>query len=356
MVKEYGYEYDAALHSLLWKETKGRIATDRLFGAICLRSGRDALKAIAREYEPTDVFLPALACDSMVLPFRMYGHTIRYYRLNSDYTIDLDWLDGQLTENALFLFMNYFGIQAIQDCQLTRIKQTHPKLVFIEDRTHHLIWKSARTFKPDYTVASLLKWLNVPDGGLLWDFTTLRNSTFSEDMSFSETRLKAQCMRATYLQTGNEETKTKYREIFSTVSDIIDSDLNPARMSAYAYALAANTDWNIIRTRRKENASCLISILQEAGVPLIQEHAGISDLYVAFLTDHRDSKQNDLSSKGIFNTIIWPLADEQKQTCRVAQYTQACMLAAPCDQRYTTDDMAYIGKEIVQIIGKYRYE
>ena len=93
MVKEYGYEYDAALNEEVWSKTEGKVTTEQLFGAYCLRSGRDALKAIAREYPPCIALLPALACDSMVRPFEQYGHNVRYYKLNSDFSINLNSLN-----------------------------------------------------------------------------------------------------------------------------------------------------------------------------------------------------------------------------------------------------------------------
>ena len=80
MIQEYGYEYDAVLQKPIWELTAGRTTKDKLWGAFCLRSGRDALKAIAREYTPRNVFLPALSCDSMIFPFELYGHKIRYYK------------------------------------------------------------------------------------------------------------------------------------------------------------------------------------------------------------------------------------------------------------------------------------
>ena len=45
------------------------------------------------------------------------------------------------------------------------------------------------------------------------------------------------------------------------------------------------------------------------------------------------------------------LMDEQKQVCSVAKFTEKNMLAAPCDQRYSTDDMKTIGAEIVRVIA-----
>lgn len=346
MVKEYGYEYDAELNRTIWEETKGKTTADTLFGALCLRSGRDALKAIAREYSPRIVLLPALACDSMVFPFEMYGHTVRFYKLNKDYSIDYDSIVTD-DEPAIFLYMDYFGLKAISDEKLQQLK-TKGNIIFIEDRTHNLIWDRTSLFEPDYIMASLRKWIPIPDGGLLWGKIS---KSFVFDTSFSNTRLQAQCMRHTYLQNGDESIKNKYRKIFSEVSAIMDKD-EPSSMSAYSYALAKNTDWENVRTIRKENAKALITILQTSPhITFIQKEAGFSDLYVAFTVKNRNEIQARLSRKGIFNTIIWPLSDEQRKACDVSKNTEEFMLAAPCDQRYTVEDMQHIGNEIVRVVN-----
>ncbi len=349
MVKEYGYEYDATLNTELWKSCKGKVTHQKLWDAICLRSGRDSLKVIAREYSPTTVYVPALACESMILPFKMYGHNIVYYKLKEDYSIDLLYMDSIL-EMGIFLYMDYFGVKAISDENLEKMRKKYPKLIFIEDRTHNLIWERKSKFQPDYIMASLRKWINVPDGGLLWTKTELKNVQYSEDTTFSEIRKKAQCMRNEFLMTGNESLKMEYRRIFSTVSDIIDKDKIPSRMSAYSYKLANSADWEYIKAQRRKNAECLIDILKKYDVQFIQDKTGFSDLYVAFVVNNRNFKQSKLSQKGIFNTVIWPLNNEQKRVCEVAKFTEEHMLAAPCDQRYSIKDIQFIGKEIANTI------
>lgn len=326
MVKEYGYEYDAVLNEEIWKATEGKVTDQKLMGAFCLRSGRDTLKAIAREYEPCVALLPALACDSMVHPFELYGHTIRYYRLNPDYSIDLDSL-GIGEEKTLFLYADYFGRPTIEDRVLEKLRN-RGNIIFIEDRTHNLIWERQYSFQPDYIMASLRKWLPVPDGGLLWGKIS---KPFGNDTTFSTTRLKAQCMRHKFLVCGDESIKTEYRKIFSMVSDLMDKD-EPSTMSAYAFALAKDTDWDWVRKVRRENAETLISILSASPyITFVQDTPGLSDLYVPFTVPYRDEVQRRLSAEGIFNTIIWPLSEQQKSECEVAKYTEENMLAAPCD-------------------------
>ena len=346
MIKEYGYEYDAVLNEKLWEETQGKVTTEKYQGAYCLRSGRDALKAIAREYEPRTVFLTALSCDSMVFPFEKYGHKIHFYRLNKDYSIDLGSLK-ECKENAIFLYMDYFGRRAISDEELECLR-SKGNFVFIEDRTHNYIWDSISSYQPDYVITSLRKWLAIPDGALLWGNI---NKPFDKDTSFSSTRLKAQGMRHSFLQNGDESLKTTYRKIFSSVSEIMDKD-GPSAMSAYSYAIVKETDWEEIRSARSNNAKVLISIMQSCpAISFIQNKTGFSDLYVAFTVQNRDAVQKTLSQEGIFNTIIWPLNNKQRAICDVARNTESHMLAAPCDQRYSVDDMEYIGHEIVRVVN-----
>lgn len=345
VVKEYGYEYDAVLKKDVWKDTEGKVTNQKLFGAYCLRSGRDTLKAIAREYEPRVVFLPALACDSMVRPFELYGHKIQYYKLNSDYSINLNSIDFG-TDEVLFLYSDYFGRSAITDEELDKLRK-QGNIIFIEDRTHNLIWETKHTFQPDYIIASLRKWLPIPDGGLLWGEITKPLGT---DTTFSTTRLKAQCMRHEFLACGDETIKTEYRKIFSTVSELMDND-EPSAMSDYSYVLTKETDWDWVKRIRQQNAEALISILSKSPyISIIQDKVGLSDLYVSFTVLNRDEVQRRLSAEGIFNTIIWPLSEQQKEACKVAKYTEENMLAAPCDQRYTVEDMKTIGAEIVRVI------
>lgn len=354
MVREYGYEYDAVLNEELARTTQGQCVKHIDHGAILLRSGRDALKTVAREYSDAVVLLPALACDSMILPFKLYGHEVVYYRLRQDYSVDYEALCLLLSKQVkqvLLLYMSYFGNPSFVDKQLEWIKQQYPNAVFIEDRTHDLIYARYNKFEPDYTVASLRKWMNVPDGGLLWANIKIKITAFSEDTSFSQKRRSAQCMRHNFFLNGDETVKTVYRRIFSTVTDQIDADPLPARMSSYAYEMALAENWDRIRRIREENATALIGVLDKSEyIKFIQSDTQRSNLYVPILIEERDKIQSKLSAKGIFTTLIWPINDEQRNCCSVAMNTEAHMLGIPCDQRYNVQDMHFIGNEILKTI------
>lgn len=347
MVKEYGYEYDAVLDKAIYNNTKGKVVYKKIMGALCMRSGRDALKAVAREFVQTEVLIPALSCDSMALPFEIYGHKVKYYRLRKDYSIDLDnvySLITKTTEPTLFLYMDYLGNKAIDDVELEQMRINYPEMVFIEDRTHNFLIKSRRSFKPDFIIASLRKWLDIPDGGLLWTYRELKNTKYSEDLTFFESRLQAQCMRHTFLQCGDEEIKKKYRKIFSTITDLIDREKLPGLMSQYSYEKVCKTNFEKIVAIRRRNAQILIDELEN--FKLVQSESGNGDVYVAVLINNRDVIQRRLASMGIFCTVIWPLNDKQRESCSVAKYTEEHILTIYCDQRYSVEDMIYVASSI----------
>ena len=352
MIKEYGYEYTAQRVSPLWEETADKPAGQLLGNGICFRSGRDALKAVAREFAPANVYMPALSCESMSMPFEMYGHRLTYYRLNKDYTADIQQLSGMLKSGSILLYFDYFGIPSLSDAQLQQLRETIPGLIFVEDRTHNLIWEKQRQFEPDYTVASLRKWINVPDGGLLWTQRKLVNREIGVDISFAQVRSEAQQLRHDYLQTGDQTKKPIFRALFSQASDILDTDRLPFAMTQYSYELVRNANWEQIRRKRAENSRYLTDILQTAGISTLGKDLPTSGLYVPLLAESRDAVQTKLSAMGIFNTVIWPLSKEKQEACPVAAYTCNHMLAAPCDQRYDTADMEYIGRQILKVICK----
>lgn len=353
MVKEYGYEYDAVLDEELYRKTKGKVANKKFMGAMCLRSGRDALKVVAREFESSLVLIPALACDSMILPFEMFGHKVKYYKLNKDYSVNLEsiyLLIANAKKNILFLYMDYFANISISDKELNKLKIKFPLMIFIEDRTHNLLVKKQRGFEPDFTVASLRKWIDIPDGGLLWNKRNLKNTKFSSDLSFFETRLNAQCMRNEFLKCGDENIKSNYRKIFSSVTDIIDGEKTPGLMSQYAYEMACVVDLIEINSIRQRNAEILINELK--GFSFVQNSSGYGDVYVAILINNRDMIQRKLALMGIFCTIIWPLNEEQRGVCEIAKYTEEHMLTIYCDQRYSVEDIKYVASCIRRVCNE----
>lgn len=356
MIKEYGYEYNAVLNDEVFSKTQWNSTNKTLWGAYCLRSGRDALKVIAKAHSGAHVYLPSLCCDSMITPFVAHNCKVEFYTLTESLTVNYACLFKMLETvkgEALLLYYEYFGLPMFSDAQIKEIKTKFKNVIIIKDVTHTLLSNIDSEKHEDYTIASLRKWTNVPDGGLLWSKHKVDLMSLSESPTFATQRLKAQKLRTLYFATGNEEIKKQYREIFSNVSLLLDSDKTPAKMTEYSYQIAKSTDWNEIRKIRRENSIILRNAFNNCGnVKTIDACVNESNLYVPILVNNRDEIQASLSNQKIFNTIIWPLREAQKKCCKNASYVNDHMLAVPCDQRYSKEDMIYISKEIVRTISE----
>ena len=356
MIKEYGYEYNAVVNNELLSQCEWKGTDKKFWGAYSLRSGRDALKVIAREHPNSTVYLPSLCCDSMITPFELYDCKIVFYPLTDELCVDYIKLSKILENSAacsILLFYDYFGIKMFETTQLIEIKKKYCDLILVRDITHNLLCFNELDIDVDYTIASLRKWTNIPDGGLLWTNHKLQNTQFFENSAFAKQRLKAQCLRTEFFETGSEVTKEKYRKIFSEVSALLDEDKTPIKMSEYSYEISANTDWEDIKKIRRDNAEILYEIFSGCeGIRLINSITDESNLYVPIMLKNRDEVQSRLSKQGIFNTIIWPLREMQISSCENTACVGEHMLAVPCDQRYTKEDMSYIGTEIVRAINE----
>ena len=76
-----------------------------------------------------------------------------------------------------------------------------------------------------------------------------------------------------------------------------------------------------------------------------------STLYFPILVKHRDALQKKLAERNIYCPVIWPVPQEAQGICDVAEYTAEYMLALPCDQRYSVEDMVYIAKELTLLLA-----
>lgn len=347
-VCEYGSEFD-------WQANEAfltQVQQDRFASAQKFRSGRDAMKAVAASVKEryTRVLLPALCCESMVSPFTMHGFTPVFYKLRSDYTADVTDVEQKLDENTVLVYGSYFGIDPFDEETLERLYRLYPQALFMEDRTQDiLIPGENRRFTPDVTVASIRKWIPIPDGGLLWGKVTAQAE---QNDTFASLRKEAMVKKSQYLQTGDEALKDVFRHMLGEASECLDASPAPHTMTAESEELLEKLDFAGIYARRQENAKALMNALtpEKDRLQLITASPEISTLYFPILVKDQSKTQTALAKRGIYCPVIWPVPREALGTCPVAEFTAEHMLGVPCDQRYTPEDMTYIGQQIMRVI------
>ena len=73
-------------------------------------------------------------------------------------------------------------------------------------------------------------------------------------------------------------------------------------------------------------------------------------LYYPILLENRDAVQQALARQNIYCPVIWPTPAQARGICETCEATAAHILALPCDQRYSEQDMATIAETLKAII------
>ena len=345
-MREYGSEYH-------WQSRQGFEGVTRrreIYAWRFYRSGRDALKQVARLHRGARVLLPALCCESMILPFTLNGCPVAFYKLKPDLTGDEADVLSKAAPGTVLLYMPYFDIQPFTTDFLARLRQSG--VVLLEDRTQDIIVGRPAPFLPDYTVASIRKWAALPEGGILKTAAALPRA--GADGRFGALRRQAMEEKGLYLENGDAGLKQDFLAKFHEADALLDESGEPVAMSMENRAYLENIDFARVLAARRRNARVLEQTLAEltaAGKlrPLCKSGT-TAGLYYPILLENRDAVQQALARQNIYCPVIWPVPAQARDICENCEATAAQVLALPCDQRYSEQDMATIAETLKAIV------
>ena len=345
-MREYGSEHH-------WQSRQGFEGVTRrreIYAWRFYRSGRDALKQVARLHRGATVLLPALCCESMILPFTLNGCPVAFYKLKPDLTGDEADVLSKAAPGTVLLYMPYFDIQPFTADFLAQLRQNGE--VLLEDRTQDIIVGRPAPFLPDYTVASIRKWAALPEGGILKTAAVL--SRAGADGRFGALRRQAMEEKGLYLENGDAGLKQDFLAKFHEAEALLDESGEPVAMSMENRAYLENIDFARVLAARRRNAQVLEQALAEpvsAGKlrPLCNSE-NTAGLYYPILLENRDAVQQALARQNIYCPVIWPIPAQAQGVCETCEATAAHILALPCDQRYSEQDMATIAETLKAII------
>jgi hypothetical protein len=356
MIKEYGSNFELSY-------TPGRgngcdLNNDK--SHLFLRSARECLYVIGKEASKKSiktVFVPALCCRSMVQPFRQLNFHVEYYRLKQDLSFDMDYLVSILKDNALLVVMKYHGMKTYDINQLRTVTNRFNNICLIQDCTQHIFTESLYDTDVDYHIGSLRKWVAIPDGAFLSGSLSdsLRNDVVTtEEDPFVIEALKGMIEKTEYLSSGRPELKTSYRQRNVFCMEYLKGTIVPHCMSKTSKAIIRNDlDIGAIKKQRHENYVTLYNALKVSHGEILQFATNQScPLCLPIIIEKRDVAQRTLAESKVFCQVLWPIPENANQICDFSVWFSNHMLAVPCDQRYTTNDMEYIAEAIENVIDE----
>ncbi len=303
-------------------------------------TGRSAIEYLLKyqlDFKPNDIILvPNFTCSSIIEAIERAKIKYIYYNISSSFNIDMKDLKNKLCDNvkAIF-FINYFGSTQSKEIieELVKLKE---KYIIIEDNTQALFTSDENKIGiGDYIVASIRKWLPIPDGAILCSEHTIKDESI--DNGYNEYMVKyilAQLMKNEYLKYGKQN-KEKYLELVKQSIDSLFSDYTIRKMTDISLKLMENQNFEDIAKKRKENYKFLYENLEEIEPIEIPFKPNIKIVPFGFviLTKYRDELNKYCIENDVYCNIHW-------KGC--ANELSDRIITIPCDQRYTKKDMEYI--------------
>lgn len=321
-------------------------------------SGRGAIKLLLSNLpEIKKALLPEYTCSSVISPMEEMGVTCCYYPVNKDFSVNESILFDLIEKYSpqMVYFQSYYGFDTLRSIKKAYHKIQEKGILVVEDITHSWLC-DFNTTDADYSVASLRKWLEIPDGGVLLS----DKHPMDYDMNIEESAqivsefVKASELKEKYFSTLNPLDKEAFRQHYVNAKDLLLKDTTVYAMSSMAQSVLAQTDFGFIITRRRENAKYLqqhinSEFVETCGVEFSNEATPL--YYPIYIKGDRKKLQKKLAENDIYCPVHWPVPSQASESIsEEGMSIYSHVLSLICDQRYGLDDM----KAIVQIINDYK--
>ncbi len=313
-------------------------------------TGRSVIEVLLRQLSmekgrSIDLWLPAFCCSSIYEAANRAGVDIYFYPIEKDMSLLEQTLKNlTLTANSVFYCIQFFGVPLSPN--IIEIFQQWKKngIVIIEDIT--LAALSSQSFRfgfGDYILASLRKWVEIPDGAIL--VTKEKMSKFDKGSAANDYSLYyfvAQLMKTCYLK-DKSLNKQDFLDFSKRGMESLFSDYEIREMSLISQRLFPNIDIERVVNIRKKNYSILYEKLQEiSGIKAFVEPTDdLVPLGMVIACEHRDSLINYLISHDIYCNIHWRQNQATERFEETSWLAEHC-ITIPCDQRYNEEHMQYI--------------
>ena len=329
-----GGEFDVDLQSLKYSHG-GNVS---LYGLYKYSSGRAALYHILldvkKRYNITKVLLPDYLCSSVVIAAEKAGVEVVFYPLNDKLELDEQHFANLYEEKCAVLFINYFGLQDLQN-QVTYVRSLNKDAVIIEDDVQGFYEFQKELIGVDYKFTSLRKTFACPDGGLVKTENLLPE--LNTVNKFHQYKLAGSILKS--LRKPEYYDDAVYLSMFEKGESMIDDEIAEG-MSVMAVDIITKTDIDRLAYIRRRNAKFICDGLESLGLnTILPVKEDKTPLFVPVYLDDRNKVRKYMFQHNCFCPVHWPLESMNvKKGAEMAEHELSIIV----DQRYTNEDMEYI--------------
>ena len=321
---------------------------NHLKDALYLVNGRSCINFLVKHLTPSTVWMPSYLCKSMIDCLETFNVQIRFYHVDSCLNLsDSTWLN-EVQYGDIVCVIDYFGFHCPINIK-QEVRSTGAKV--LEDACQALLSKNIGE-QADYLLFSPLKFLGVPDGGIL---LSLNNDSFA-DVHLNEAPAQwwlkafgASLLRREFDQEENGDSHRQWFELFREAN--ANAPIGDFSMSSISKALLFNAfDYRKISRIRRTNYQVLYNQLNS--IALMPE-LGVDVVPLGFVIrlrnrEERERLRQKLFCKNIYPPVHWKILGVVPEQFTESHQLSETIMTLPCDQRYSEDDMKFIANLICE--------
>jgi dTDP-4-amino-4,6-dideoxygalactose transaminase len=322
-------------------------------------SGRGAISLILDNINQPEniVLIPVYTCKSVILPFITNNFKIYYYDINLDLSVNADSLEECIKkyQPKIIFFQSYFGFDTLFKMRTKYQSFRKDGIIIIEDITHSLFSNIDKS-GADFYIASLRKWIALPDGGVA---ISTYHKIIADNSPVNETIVNQniKAFKLTYEYTRNLDKKLKIeaKRLLHESEDLLDEDCKHHAISEMSKTMLSGTDIGKLTFARQSNYKYLSDHLKLNSwfEPVFNDLPDeiVPLFFPVYLKCDRAKFQKYLADKEIYAPIHWPIPENLKVfLTNYSSYIFHNILSIPCDQRYIHKDL----ERIIEAFYEYK--
>jgi len=316
---------------------------------LLLNNGRSCIWMLVNLLRPPQVWVPSYLCpEGIVAAIDTSETVLRFFEVDRDLNIPSDRWVSEVSQGDLVIFIDYFGLPFDRQRAID-VKKNGAWVV--EDACQALlsgyVGKSS-----DFAFFSLIKWIGVPDGGIL---------RFPESAPMNGASLEApqpawwlKALEASVLRREFDDglpTRDRWFKLFREAEDTMP--IGPYAMSQMSQTIMKySVDYEFVAKRRGDNYRGLLAKLADFAIfPDIEP--GIVPLGFPVRVKNRDAIRQTLFDHHIYPPVHWDIDGVVPPRYEDSHQLSRQIMTLPCDQRYGPEDMERMIKVFMRAVQQH---
>lgn len=288
-------------------------------------SARNAFLFYAKSKRVNKIYIPYFLCDSITNICMQNNIKYCFYHIDKRMrpVLNVD----KIKKDELVYIVNYFGFLTNEEIKFYKRKFSN----IIVDNVQCFYRKAIKSIP---TIYSCRKFFGVPDGGYL--------SCCPKNPSSLKRHSAANRMK--HLVGRKNGLASEYYNDFRVNESFIDS-APVEKMSPESFEILKNINHDFVKEKRNENFRVLHKNL--SSINLLKFSAKNAPFCYPLFVENGDELRKFLIKNLIYVPKLWPNVTN-KINWEFETILSENLLAIPCDQRYSEEDMKYISRMILK--------